>query len=78
MIGRPSNTVDVLSIAEVSDSYPEQWVVLEITQRDEYGFPSKGEVLLSSTDKHKLIQETKESNGDLYLFYTGRIDDEIG
>ncbi|CCQ57642.1 hypothetical protein CWATWH0402_2009 [Crocosphaera watsonii WH 0402] len=51
---------------------------MEITQRDEYGFPSKGEVLLSSTDKHKLIQETKESNGDLYLFYTGRIDDEIG
>lgn len=69
-----SHKTEDLSIADVSSDYPEQWVVVEITGRDKYGWPEKGKVIGYSDDKRKLIQETKHLKGDLYLFYTGLVD----
>jgi hypothetical protein len=72
-----SISTKILSISEVSHYYPRQWVVFEITERNEYGLPEKGEVILNSANKRELIQKTKDLTGDLYLFYTGRIDDKV-
>lgn len=69
-----SHKIEDLSIASVSSDYPDQWVVVEITGRDKYGWPEKGKVIGYSDDKSKLIQETKHLKGDLYLFYTGLVD----
>ncbi|TRT75505.1 MAG: hypothetical protein EWV83_13125 [Microcystis sp. M_OC_Ca_00000000_S217Cul] len=69
-----SHKTEDLSIADVSSYYPDQWVVVEITGRDKYGWPEKGKVIGYSDDKRKLIQETKHLKGDLYLFYTGLVD----
>ena len=72
-----NNTAKILSIAEVSIYFPQQWAVIDITQRDKYGWPEKGEVIACSPSKQELIQKTKNLSGDLYLFYTGRIDDVV-
>ena len=69
-----SHKTEDWSIADVSSYYPDQWVVVEITGRDKYGWPEKGKVIGYSDDKSKLIQETKHLKGDLYLFYTGLVD----
>jgi hypothetical protein len=69
-----SHKTEDLRIADVSSDYPDQWVVVEITGRDKYGWPEKGKVIGYSDDKRKLIQETKHLKGDLYLFYTGLVD----
>ncbi len=69
-----SHKTEDLSIADVPSYYPDQWVVVEITGRDKYGWPEKGKVIGYSDDKRKLIQETKHLKGDLYLFYTGLVD----
>jgi hypothetical protein len=76
-MAKPSNATKTLGILEVSHYYPRQWVVFEINQRDKYGLPEKGEVILNSANERELIQKTKDLTGDLYLFYTGRIDDEV-
>lgn len=72
-----SHKVKNLSIADVSHYYPDQWVVVEITGRDKYGWPEKGKVIGNSTDKSRLIQETKHLRSDLYLFYTGLVDSKV-
>ena len=72
-----SHKVKNLSIADVSRYYPDQWVVLEIAERDKYGWPEKGRVINHSGDKCALIQETKHLKGDLYLFYTGLVDSKV-
>lgn len=74
---KSSSTAKSLSIAEVSGYFPQQWVVVQITQRDKSGWPEKGEVIAYSPDKQELIHKTKDLVGDLYLFYTGRIDDAV-
>ena len=72
-----SHKVKSLSIADVSRYHPEQWVVVEIVERDKYGWPEKGKVIGHSVDKSVLIQETKHLKGDLYLFYTGLVDSKV-
>jgi hypothetical protein len=72
-----SHKVKNLSIADVSRYYPEQWVVVEIAERDRYGWPEKGRLISHSVDKRELIQETKHLKGDLYLFYTGLVDSKV-
>ncbi|MCZ8040105.1 MAG: hypothetical protein O9276_18830 [Microcystis sp. LE17-20A] len=69
-----SHKTEDLSITDVSSDYPDQWVVVEITGRDKYGWPEKGKVICYSDNKSKVIQETKHLKGDLYLFYTGLVD----
>lgn len=67
----PRHNAENVSIANVLHDYPDQWVVVEITERDKYGWPEKGKVIGHSKDKGLLIQATKHLKGDLYLFYTG-------
>jgi hypothetical protein len=44
-----SHKTEDLSIADVSSYYPDQWVVVEITGRDKYGWPEKGKVIGSNS-----------------------------
>ena len=72
-----NHKVENLSIADIPNYYPDQWVVVEITGRDRYGWPEKGKVIGNSTDKRRLIQENKHLRSDLYLFYTGLVDSKV-
>lgn len=64
-------------IIEIVNNYPKQWVTVEITGRDIYGFPAKGKVLLQAKDVDSILDKTQEIEGDLYIFYTGSIDDNL-
>jgi len=65
-----------LKILEITKKYPKQWVTVEITERDKYGFPARGSVISSGNDRDSIMNETKGKKGDLYTFYTGIINDE--
>ncbi|NEQ35143.1 MAG: hypothetical protein F6K40_01985 [Okeania sp. SIO3I5] len=63
-----------LRIREIEEKYPKQWVVVDITERDEYGFPASGKVLLQGNSIDFILDKIESFQGDLYTFYTGSID----
>lgn len=73
MIEKPQK----LKISEIKKKYPKQWVVVDITERDIYGFPASGKVRLQANNIDLILEKTQNIEGDLYIFYTGSIDDEI-
>ncbi|GGA25050.1 hypothetical protein [Okeania sp. KiyG1] len=56
-----------LKIREIEEKYPKQWVVVDITERDEYNFPASGKVLLqgSSIDFiSTLVEDPRSPEGE--------------
>jgi hypothetical protein len=72
-----TNQYNILKISDIPSKYPQQWVTVDITQRDKYGWPFEGKVVLHSKNKEKIVDKIKNIDGDLYFFYTGSIDDEV-
>ena len=66
-----------LKIQEIKERYPKQWVTVNITEKDVYGFPAKGKVLLQASSIDLIVDKVKSLQGDLYTFYTGSIDDKV-
>lgn len=73
-------THNIMDIAEVSAKYPDQWVLIEITDKDDSGFPKEGEVIVHSDSKQEVLQEAKAliqtskgENRDIYFFHTDPI-----
>ncbi|GGA25028.1 hypothetical protein CYANOKiyG1_40670 [Okeania sp. KiyG1] len=66
-----------LEIQEIKERYPKQWVTVNITEKDVYGFPAKGKVLLQASSIDLMVDKIKSLQGDLYTFYTGSIDDKV-
>ncbi|MDJ0517101.1 MAG: hypothetical protein QNJ74_12890 [Trichodesmium sp. MO_231.B1] len=66
-----------LRISEIEENYPNQWVVVDITKKDKYGFPASGKVLLQGSSMDFILEKIESFQGDLYTFYTGSIDGEV-
>ena len=73
-------TQNIMDIAEVSAKYPDQWVLMEITDKDDSGFPKEGEVIVNAESKQEalqkakaFIQENKDETLNLYWFHTDSI-----
>ncbi|NEN91236.1 MAG: hypothetical protein F6K48_20940 [Okeania sp. SIO3H1] len=64
-----------LRIWEIEEKYPKQWVIVDITQRDKYHLPASGKVLFQTNDVDSILDKTQDVEGELYIFYTGSIDD---
>ncbi|MDJ0555891.1 MAG: hypothetical protein QNJ68_15895 [Microcoleaceae cyanobacterium MO_207.B10] len=52
-------------------------MTVDITQRDKYGFPASGKVLLQASSIDFILEKIESFQGDLYTFYTGSIDGEV-
>ncbi|MCL1465537.1 hypothetical protein [Argonema galeatum] len=75
----PPNATDKkqeLEISDIRQKYPQQWVTVDITQRDKYGLPLLGRVILHSKTKKDLVDKIENTEGELYVFYSGSIDDD--
>ncbi|OZH52932.1 hypothetical protein AFK68_21060, partial [Hydrocoleum sp. CS-953] len=66
-----------LRISEIEEKYPNQWVVVDITEKDKYGFPASGKVLLQESSMDLILNKIESFQGDLYTFYTGSIDGKV-
>ncbi len=64
-----------LKILEITQKYPKQWVIVDVTQRDKYHLPASGKVLFQGNDVDSILDKSQEVEGDIYIFYTGSIDD---
>jgi len=66
-----------LAISEIVDKYPKRWVTINISKRDVYGLPVKGEVVIEAKQIDEIEEKINHIQGDLYIFYTGSIDDDL-
>lgn len=79
----PPNATDKKQELEISDirkKYPKQWVTVDITQRDKYGLPFVGRVILHAKSKKDIVDKVdkiENTEGDLYVFYSGSIDEDV-
>lgn len=64
-----------LIIDTIRKEYPNQWTTIKVTQFNN-GFPSKGKVLFFDSDINNLTDKASQLSGDIYTFFTGKIDEE--
>ncbi len=66
-----------LKISEILKKYPQQWVAVKVTETDKYGWPAKGEVILQVSGIDLVEDKIKDIQDNLYIFYTGSVDDKL-
>ncbi|HSE37943.1 MAG TPA: hypothetical protein VLG74_11630 [Blastocatellia bacterium] len=64
---------DVFSLAEIKQSYPEEWVAIAVREIDADGLPSAGIVLVHDTNDLFVWPALKlgESDDLIHVFFTG-------
>ena len=72
-----SPKAEILKIDEIPFMYPKQWVTVDITGRDRYGWPEEGRVVINTKNRSDITDQIQNIEGDLYVFYSGSIDDGV-
>ena len=74
----PENS-EILTLAEIKQRYPQQWVLIAYTEEDEYLNVIQGEVLAYSPDRDDIYDYLPNRNGKaVAIEYTGPIPETIG
>ena len=70
---------EILTLAEIKEKYPQQWVLIAYTEEDEYLNVIRGEVLAYSPDRDKIDDYLPYTKGKaVAIEYTGPIPETIG
>jgi hypothetical protein len=70
---------EILTLAEIKERYPQQWVLIAYTEEDEYLNVIRGEVLAYSPDRDEIYDYLPNRNGKaVAIEYTGPIPESIG
>jgi phycocyanin beta chain len=64
-----------LPLSIIRKMYPKQWITIKVTEF-KGGFPSRGQVLFYDSDISRLSNKISELSGDIYTFFTSRINDK--
>jgi len=66
-----SSEEDVLTMAEATQEYPEEWLAMRVTRRDSNGQPMEGVVIAHDKDK-RLIRTSTIREREICIFYAGQ------
>jgi hypothetical protein len=70
---------EILTLEEIKERYPQQWVLIAYTEEDEYLNVIRGEVLAYSPDRYDIYDYLPNRNGKaVAIEYTGPIPETIG
>ena len=63
----------IVSIGEIKNTYPNEWVALAIAETDADGFAARGEVITHDADERFVWSaiKLKEPDEPVYVFHTG-------
>ncbi len=74
-----SEKSEILTLEEIQEKYPQQWVLIAYTEEDEYLNVIRGEVLAYSPDRDKIDDYLPYTKGKaVAIEYTGPIPETIG
>lgn len=64
---------EIFSISEIKNSFPNEWVAIEIEQTDEDGLAAAGEVITHDSNEQFVwsVIKLKDAFEHIYVFYTG-------
>jgi len=72
-----TDDLPVMTINEAAAAYPDEWVLMMVTQQNEHGHSSAGKVLLHNRSRKQLADDTvallkdvREAPPDARAFYT--------
>ena len=76
-----SKSGEVLSIAEIEQRFPDQWVLIEVTRADKIQGPIFGRVLAHSSHRQDLVEANRafceqHPQKMAYVFFTGPVAPE--
>ena len=67
-----------LTVEEIKQRYPDEWICLEVTEEDEAGLPLAGRLIDHGREKRRVLKAAKafrvenpQARG--FLFYTGEL-----
>ena len=65
---------DIISLTEIKQCFPDEWVAIAIRKTDAHGLPSAGLVLVHNADEQFVwpALQLGESDDLVYVFHTGR------
>ena len=61
------------SIELIEKKYPNQWLLIRVTNEDKLGNPVRGSLIHHSKNKNQVINKSKQLTYDVALFYSGSI-----
>lgn len=61
------------SLERLGTEYPDEWVLLKVTEENELNEPVKGIVLAHSRVKEEIIAVSRDLKEDIAFFFTGAI-----
>ncbi len=69
---------DIIAVAEVEQKFRDEWVIMEATHTDKFGFIRKGRIISHSPDKNAVVDaglefRQKNPKAHVCLFYAGPV-----
>jgi len=64
-------------IETIRKRYANEWVLLTDYEIDEYNEPLLGVVVAHSKDREEIYDKQMEIKKDLFMFYTGKIPEDL-
>ncbi len=65
------------TIEEIKKKFRDEWVLVEVLEKDELNHPTKGIVITHSKNRDDIYDALKETKGKhTYQFWTGKIPDK--
>lgn len=58
--GLGTKATDVLSVADICDRYPGQWILLRVTEEDEDSWPTAGRILIRAPRQQDVLDELEK------------------
>ena len=62
-----------ISLERVKTQYPDEWILLKVTEENELNEPVRGVVLAHSRVKEEVLGLSRDLKDDIALFFTGAI-----
>ncbi len=73
-----TKTNEILTLQEMYERYPDQWILIAYTKLDENLNIIRGEVLAHAKDYDQLYENSLPRKGkSIAIEYTGTVDDDI-
>lgn len=68
----------IITVAEAEERCRDEWVAMEVTHTDRFGFPTKGRIINHGPDKNAVVEaglelRRREPRAHICLFYAGPV-----
>jgi len=64
---------EIITINELEKKYPNEWILIEVIEENEYGEPIKGKLIAHDKVRDEIYEKIRSTTGDISMFFAGEI-----